>query len=197
MKKIFLFFISFSIGIGLFFLAIKWVGLDPIKKSFVVFGHWEGLLVFFLTFLTFLVSTWKWQIILKALGQELNFKDFFQVYLAGFSIRYFVPVAIFFSEIFQAESLKEIHKISWSKSLASVIIERVSELTINVIIILFSFLIFLFKIGLYHKNFWLLPIIFLFLISSFIFYFYLKIIKKESIIARIVNFLTEKRTRIL
>ncbi|GAI55188.1 unnamed protein product, partial [marine sediment metagenome] len=81
----------------------------------------------------------------------------------------------------------------WPKGLASVIVDRVLEWTINLVVIFFGLLFFFYKIGFSSKN---LGIIFGGILAIFILgiaYFYLKVFKKESIIKVIVKGLGMKR----
>jgi uncharacterized protein (TIRG00374 family) len=180
MKKFLLLLASLLIGIGLFIWIGKIVGWQEIKNAFLVFTGWQGLVIFSLTLLTMLIGSRKWKEILK--GEEVNppFRDLFKLYLAGFSVMFLAPVMFLGGEIFRAYSLKNKNSISWSKGVASVIIDRILDWTVNLVIIFFGVLIFLLMIGLPPRN---LIIIFggffLFFLLG-ISFFYFKTFKRES-----------------
>ena len=190
MKKFFLFFLSLLIGTGLFFWVLKMVGWPEIKKSFLVFTGWQGLVILALTFLMALVGIWKWQAVLKGMGVKISFGNLWRTYLASFSIRYLAPVVIVGSEIFQGHALKEINSVPWEKSMASVIVDRILELTASLVVIFFGISFFLFKIGLPPIKLGLIFAGILSLLTFLITFFYFKSFKKESMakaVGRIFN----------
>jgi uncharacterized protein (TIRG00374 family) len=190
MKKFLLFLFSLLVGTGLFFWILKTVGWQEIKKVFLVFTGWQGLIILLLTFLMALVGTWKWQEILKGLDAKIPLKKLLGAYLAGFSIRYLAPIAIVASEIFQGHILKEMNFIPWSRGMASVVVDRILEWTANLAVIFFGILFFLSKIGLPAQKLCLIFGGALFLFTLLIGFFYFKSFKRESMakaIARVFN----------
>lgn len=181
-KKFFLFFISLLIGIFLFTLVLKFVGWSEIKKAFLVFTLWQGIMILVLTFAKIATATWKWKEILKAEGINLPFLKLLRVYLAGFSILYLFPTAFLGGEIFQSYVLKRKYSISWSKGMASSISDQILDWTTNLVVIFFGIIFFLFKISLLPKK---MATIFFVLFSLALFgisYFYFKVFRKESIL---------------
>jgi len=185
MRKFLLFLISLLIGVGLFIWVLKLVGWQEIKRAFLVFTGWKGLVIVGLSLLVMLIGSRKWKEILK--GEEVNppFRDLFRLYLAGFSVMFLAPVMFLGGEIFRAYILKNKNSIPWSKGVASVIIDRILDWTVNLVTIFFGVLIFLSIIGLPPRN--LIIIfggVFLFFVLG-ISFFYFKTFKKESI-ARLI-----------
>jgi len=191
MKKVLLFLISLSIGVVLFIWIGKTVGWQEIKNAFLVFTGWQGLVIFGLTLLTMLIGNWKWKEILKGGGTNISFFNLLRTYLASFSIRFLAPIILVGAELFQGYVLKERNLVSWSKGIASVIIDRILEWTANLVVIFFGVLIFLLMIGLPPMK---LMIIFggVFLVfAGGIIYFYLRAFKRESMtraFAKIFNY---------
>ncbi len=180
MKKFSLFLFSLLIGTGIFIWIGKTVGWQEIKKAFLVFAGWQGIVIFVLTLLMVLIGTWKWQEILRGQTLNISFKNLLKPYLAGFSIMFLAPILLWGGEIFRAYVLKEKHSITWFRGMASVIIDRILEWTTNLVVIFLGIIFFLYKIGLPPKN---LGIIFggsllIFIIG--ISFFYFKTFKKES-----------------
>lgn len=147
-----------------------------------MFRGWQGMAILFLTLLTLLINVWKWQEILKGEKVKIYFFNLFKPYLAGFSIMYLAPIFFWAGEAFRGYVLKEKYSIEFQKGMASVIIDRISEWTVNLAVIIFGIAFFLIMVGLPPRN---LVIIFggtiLFLII-WVFFFYLKILKRESMI---------------
>jgi uncharacterized protein (TIRG00374 family) len=182
MKKILLFLFSLFIGIGLLIWIVETLGLAEIKRAFLVFTGWHGIIILFLTFLMALVGTWRWKEILKSSGARLSFKELFKPYLAGFALMYFFPIILYAGEVFRGYVLREKHALSWPRGMASVIIDRILEWTIDLVIIFFGILFFLFTIGFPPLKLGIiLGTTFLFF-AVLIAFFYFKSFKKESII---------------
>ncbi|MCP6718463.1 MAG: flippase-like domain-containing protein [Patescibacteria group bacterium] len=182
MKKIFLFLISLFIGIGIFLWIGKIVGWSEIGSAFLLFTGTHGIIIFTLTFIVILIGNRKWQEILRAQDVKISFFELLKAFLAGFSVMFLAPVLVWAGEILRGYVIRRKNKVSWSKIMASVFIDRVLEWTINLIVIVLGSFYFLYKIGLPSKN--LLMIfggVFLIFFSA-IAYFYFKISKKESIV---------------
>lgn len=122
-----------------------------------------------------------WQGVVREKNIEISFWELFKIYLAGFSIRFLAPVLTLGDEIYQSYALKKRNSLSFSKGMATVLIERILEWTINLLVIFFGVIFFLFRIGFPPKN---LAIIlgggFLIFFTG-LFFFYFKTLKRESI----------------
>lgn len=192
MKKSFLFLISFLIGTGLFIWVIKFVGLKKIKDAFLVFTGWQGLIILILTLLILLIGTLKWRMILRAKGGNFPFLDLFKIYLASFSLMYFLPIIILGGEIFRGYILKKRKFLPLKKGISSSFIDRILDWTTSLIIIFFGASFFLFKIGLPSKRVAIIfGLTFLFFLAA-ISFFYIKTFKRESIAKLFLRFLGSK-----
>jgi len=181
MKKFWLFLISLLIGIGLFIWIIKFVGWQAIKNAFLVFTGWQGMVILGLTFLLSLICIWKWKEILKGLGIEISFRNLFRPYFAGFSVMYFFPIVLMGGEVLRCYLLKEKKYLSWTKGMASVIIDRVLDWTTNLITIFFGLIFFLLIASSLPPTWGLIfGGVFISWVAG-ISFFYFKVFKKESI----------------
>lgn len=181
MKKLLLLFFSFLLGIIIFVWILKIVGWQEIKNAFLVFSGWQGGVIFGLTLLMMSVGMWKWREILKGEGIEIRFRGLINPYLAGFSVMFLAPILLWGGEFFRSYILKERNSVPWAKGMASVVIDRILEWTVNLSVIIVGGIFFLLSIGLPPLR---LAVIFgtVFLIFlSGIFFFYFKCVKKESI----------------
>ncbi len=191
-KKTLLFLISLFVGIGLFIWIINFVGWQEVKNAFLVFTGREGIIIFALTLLILIMGNWKWQEILRGEDVEVSFWKIFKPFLAGFGVMFLAPTIIGLGEIVRAYGLKRKNNIAWPKAMASVVIDRIFEWTVNLIIIFFGVLIFLYEIGLPPKNIIIIFVgVFSFLIAG-IFLFYFKIIKRESIVKTVGRVFNER-----
>lgn len=193
MKKLLLFLISLLIGVILFVWVLKIVGWQEIKRAFLVFTGWQGLVIFGLTLLMMLIGNWKWKEILKGENIKISFRELFKPYLAGFTVMFLAPIMLLAGEIFRGYVLKAKNFAPWSKGMASVFIDKITEWTANLIVIFFGVLFFLYTIGLPPRN---LGIIFggAFLFFAFgISIFYFKTIKRESMAKFILRILGPER----
>ena len=127
------------------------------------------------------MRNWTWREVVREKNIEISFWELLKIYLAGFSIRFLAPILTLGDEIYQGYALKKRNSLSFSKGMATVVIERILEWTVNLLVIFFGVLLFLFRIGLPPKN---LAIILgggflIFFTGLFLFYF--KALKRESI----------------
>ena len=180
--RVVVFLFSLLIGFGLFIWVINFVGWQEIKNAFLVFRSWKGIVILLLTFLIMFMRNWTWREVIREKNIEISFWELFKIYLAGFSIRFLAPVLTLGDEIYQSYALKKRNSISWTRGMATVVIERILEWTVNLLVIFFGVLLFLFRIGLPPKN---LAIILgggflIFFAGLFLFYF--KTLKRESIL---------------
>ena len=181
-KRFFLFFFSLLIGIFLFTWVLKLVGWQEIKKAFLIFTLWQGIIILILTFGKILTATWKWKEILRAEGVNVPFFNLLKSYLAGFSIMYLFPTAFLGGEVFQSYILKRKCSISWSKGMASSISDQILDWTTNLVVIFFGMIFFILRIAFLPKKIAIISFIIFPLALFGISYFYFKAFKKESII---------------
>jgi uncharacterized protein (TIRG00374 family) len=191
MRKFWLFLFSLLIGVFLFSWVLKSVGWSEIKRAFLIFTLWQGIVILFLTFLIALVGTWEWKVILKSEGINVSSVDLFKSYLAGFSIMYLFPMAIFGKEIFRSYVLKRKNSVSWTKGMASVIIDRILDFTAELAFIFFGIFFLLLVIGVELKKLGIILGVFLVLMTGLSF-FYFKIFKRESIVKFFIKFFIPK-----
>jgi len=179
--------ISLLTGIGLFVWILKYVGWQEIKEAFLVFTGWQGLVIFGLTLLMALIGNWKWKEILKGEDVKISFRELFKPYIAGFSIMFLAPILLLAGEVFRGYVLREKKEIPWSKGMASVLIDRILEWTVNLTIIFLGVLFFLLIIGLPPiKLLIIFGGVFLFFTGG-IGYFYFKTFKGESMVRAILK----------
>jgi len=148
MKKLFLLILSLLVGLALFVWILKMVGWQAIKDALMVFTGWQGLIILGLTVLMMILGTWKWKEILRGMGEDVPFKGLFGPYLAGFATMFLAPILVWGGEFFRSYVLKSREEITFTKGMASVIVDRILEWTVNLTVIFFGSLFFLLTIGL-------------------------------------------------
>lgn len=182
MKKVLSFLVSLLIGTGLLIWTTRLIGWEKITSSFGFFTFGSGLVILILTFLTILTRAWRWQTILRNRGCKIPILRIFEYYLSGNAIAFFVPMVIFGGEIFRGYDLKEKYGIPWSKSIASVFVDRILELTVYILVAIFGIIFFLFNTNFPpYKIAIIIAVIALIVVASTVF-FYLKSFRRESII---------------
>ncbi len=187
MKKILLFLFSLLIGTALFWWIINNVGWEKIKLAFGHFSIQAGLIILFLTILSALIRSLRWETILKSQQYNIPFLKVCEYYLSGLSITFFFPMVIFGGEIFRGHDLKEKYSIPWSKSIASVIIDRILEITIYAITAIFGVAFFVLKATFAPAKFYLIIFLGTILTLAFIGILYFKIFRKESITSSLLK----------
>jgi uncharacterized protein (TIRG00374 family) len=177
----------------LLFWILRFVGFSEIKQSLSLFGLKHFFIIIAITFVMAIFGIWKWKEILRGEGIKISFFSIAWPYLGGYALMYLIPVLIWGGEIFRAYILKERDSVPLEKGMASIIIDRILEWTINMLVIIVG-------IGFFFSNINLLPkkieiffggVFLLFAIA--LIFFYSKVFKKESIIKTFVRFLGLKR----
>ncbi len=182
MKKVLAFFISLFIGVGLLIWVTSFIGWEKIESAFKFFSFKAGIIILFLTISAILVRAWRWKTILNNQGYNVPALRILEYYLSGNSIAFFIPMVIFGGEIFRGYDLKGKYDMPWSKSIASVVIDRILELTIYAVTAVIGVVFFLLNVGLTSYKIGIIIFSAVFLIVALIALFYFKSFKKESII---------------
>lgn len=144
-RNLLFFLLSFLVGIGLFCWIVRLIGWQDIKRAFLIFAGWQGLLILILTIIIIIIENQKWKDVLKAQKVALSFKELGRILLASSSLRYFVPVALVGGEMFRGYLLNKKHSIAWPKAIASVTIDRILSWTANLVAIFFGICLFMFN----------------------------------------------------
>lgn len=186
-KQKLLFSFSLILGVAIFLWLGKIIGWEEIGKAFAVFTGWQGVVIIVLSFLIAALGNWRWKEILKDSGIEVSFNNLFKIYLGGYSMMYLMPILIWGGEAFRVYGLTKEKNISWKKTFASVIIERILEWTVNILVIFLGLTFFLYNVSLPPKELAIIFGISLAFFVSVIAYFYFKALRKKSIVREIVK----------
>lgn len=190
-QKLLLIF-SFLLGLAIFLWLGRIIGWGEIGKAFTVFNGWQGLAIIIISFTIALIGNWRWKEILKDSGIDIPFFSLFKIYLGGYAMMYLFPILVWGGEAFRVYGLTKVENLSWKKTFASVIIERILEWTVNILVIFLGLSFFLYKVYLPPKE---LVIVFgacLLFFVSIITYFYIKALGKKSIVREIVRNFAKK-----
>ncbi len=182
MKKFLLFLFSFLIGGGLFWWILKTVGWGQIWLVFKTFSIQSGIIILALTVASVLIRSWRWKTILKSQGYNIPVLKVLEYYISGNSISFLMPMVIFGGEIFRGYDLKDKYSMPWSKSIASVIIDRILEITIYSIIIILGVIFFICRANFPSKEMGLIIFLIVFIIIVLMAIFYFRSFRKKSII---------------
>lgn len=183
MKKILFFLVSFLIGFLILGTILLKVGLEQVSKAFENFNFLGISFIIFIAFLSFLVCALRWSFVLKKLGYEISYKKIFGLYLGGFALSYFSPVAILGGEIFMIYGLKKLFSLPFEKGATSIFVFKILDALVFFIFLFLGIYIFFFKAEFIPSTKFFLAgggmAIFLF---SLLCFFFLKSSKKESLL---------------
>lgn len=182
MNKVLFFLISLIIGVGLLVWTTNFIGWEKITLAFKFFSLKAGLIILSLTVLAVSIRAWRWKTILKSQGYNIPVLKILEYYLSGNAITFFMPMVIFGGEIFRGYDLKEKYDVPWSKSIASVVIDRILELTLYAVATVFGVIFFLLYTSAPSYKTGIIIFSTVFLISALIGFFYFKSFKRESVI---------------
>ena len=182
MKKVLLFFISLAVGSALLFAVVQKTGWEDVKSVFLSFSGWDGLIILGLSVLMMVVGNWRWREVLKGQGINIPFFPLLEIYFAGFFVMFLAPIIFFGGETLRAYLIRKKYSVSWDPAVASVVVDRMVELTVYVAVILVGVSYFVFSTGFNFSGFNLVLGSVLALFVAGIFLFYSKCFKKQSIL---------------
>jgi hypothetical protein len=119
------------LGAILFFWSIRSVPFPDIVEVLAGLDIWKIIILLSLNGFILLVAPMRWWLILKAQKNEIPYLPLAAYRLAGSAVSYFTPGQNFGGEPVQVLALHKRHKISGSKGLASVTLDRAIELFSN------------------------------------------------------------------
>jgi len=143
MKRVILVVGALAAGGALFWFLISGIGWEAILSALRMFSLPKAAVVILLTAVFFWVGILRWQAILKGQGQNLSMSALWKVYIGGFSFLFFLPIIPFASELFRGSQVKKQNDVPTVKGMASVIIDRILEITSNLFVVVVGSIIFL------------------------------------------------------
>ena len=181
MKRLILLFSTLLLGSVLFGLLISGIGWEEIWETLRTLSFFEISIITLLTAVFLGVGVFRWQAILRGQGHTFSFFALWRMYLAGFSLLFFFPFIPFASEVFRGSQLHKQSNVPLVKSLASVIIDRIFEVTSNLFVIIIGGVIFL-SLGdsAPHSLKAVALIVFIVLWSLLLIFLYLRIFQRKS-----------------
>ncbi len=195
LRKSLKFFAALIIGLLAFIWAVKTVGWKTIPAAFSLFLSLKGLAILGITFLASLSGFLRWKTILRKVSGRYSFPELFKIWLASFTVSYLLtPIAFLGGEPFRAYLSKKKYKLSWEKSAAAVIIDRLLEWTVFLIFTIAGVLFFIF-LNTANLNIYLILSSSVLVLSLFVLLviFYAKSLKKESVLKWLLKVLKIKR----
>jgi len=187
MKKKVLALISVIIGLLLLIGALSSVNLGKIIGALSEFKFYKYFILLILFLITFSLTVMRWKVILSSLGHKISFLSLFIAKLVSYPISYFTPFARLGGEPFRAYALKREDNIKLSIGVASVLIDKIIEITCGSLLILYGLVYILIKYTLSKNLIIALSIPFL-LFVVFLYVFYFKTIRNEGFFTAILKF---------
>jgi len=182
MKKIVKFLIALSVGLFLFWFIVGKAGWERLSEALVFLISLKGLLVILLTFIIGVISILRWKLILRAQGFDLRAKDLGKLWAVGFTISYLTPVALFGGEAFRIYLTKKKFNLSWEKSAASVVIDKILDGTLFLMFLIAGILAFLFYGYFPSKMTASLVCLIILGLAGLLLLFYFKAMNRESVL---------------
>lgn len=131
MKKAIFISIALAVGVALFIVTGERVGWTTIGGAFKILGPLHILALVLVNGFSFILSAWRWQLIMKGIGMEKT--PFFPTFVAktvGYAISYITPSVYIGGEPLRAWIYREETKSPWDKTVASIIADQAIDLTI-------------------------------------------------------------------
>ena len=183
MRKLLIALFSFILGMALFLWVVNTIGwrrVVEILQSTFSFSEFVTLLLVTVGIVG--VGILRWKVILKSLGHDVPFLALIPSYLVGFCISFVAPMIVFGGEVFRAFALQSAKGVPTGKGVASAVIERFVEFTISFFVIVAGVLTLLAHTTVLPPHVLLLLVAGVSSLGAFIFFFYIKSFRKESIL---------------
>lgn len=129
---------TFFIGIMIFTLVIKKIGIEQIAETISMISPKHLLFLIFLNSAGVIISIYRWKIILRALEFPVSWTKLTMAKLMGLAINYVTPGVFLGGEPFKALYLKTELDLPLRKSAVSIIIDEALFLGVTLILILFG-----------------------------------------------------------
>ncbi len=196
MKKGIFFIISILVGISLFIGVFLHIGIAEIWQTIIDFSFVKWFLILALYFISFFVTLYRWQLILRSQGFPVKMKQIFPAKIVGFSVDYLTPSPNVGGEAIRAMVLKKSTGISMSQGLASIVIDKIMDFSYALPFLLFSIIYVLIKFDLTWKlvsGLLIVSLTFIFLII----FFYFRTLKHQDFFGSIIRFLRLDRLKLM
>lgn len=147
MVKILLVSASLISGLVMFAAVVFFVGVEEIGKGLLEFAPLGAIPLVGLTMIGHVLNTIWWRSILGKIGIIIPFIPLLKIELVGYAGSYITPVALIGGEAVRGYILREQYGVSWSKSVASMGIEKMIEASVLISTIFTGAILFLMQSG--------------------------------------------------
>jgi len=172
------------LGVGIFYLVWQAIGGQEIFDSFKAFSGVNLALWLIVSVCIMCFNTLRWQMILKTQKANIPFIRLLSYKLSGFAISFATPSAQVGGEPVRAFLLKKKEKVSYAKSISTIIMDKVFELTVNALFAFAGFIILITTFSL-PREFELMLMLGFFIALSLIVMFYHQTMTGKSTIRNI------------
>jgi uncharacterized protein (TIRG00374 family) len=180
MKGLIRFFITFFIGIFLFYFVVKEVGTKTIFSAISLFLKPEGLVILGVTFLIVLVGAIRWKEILKSEGEDVSLFLTMRYLVKGFTVDFLTPFSLFGGEAVRIFLMEK--EVGVKKSAFSALTDKIIDVTAHVFFLILGTIIFIFYSTVFHKTLLVYALGTIFSILFILFIFYGRVLKKKSFV---------------
>lgn len=197
MKKAFQFLIFLLAGLVVFLVVVFKLGWQAVEQSFKLFFSPAGLLLTGFTGLSFFFAALRWKIIFQSQGQSFSWREISKFWLAGLSVGYFAPFTLFGGEVSRVYFIrKKLPRIDLADNMASMSCDKLLDATLFFLFLIAGIVFFALSATLPH-NWWFYGAILVAAgLFSFLAFFYVKRLRKESAVEYILKKIGVKKERL-
>lgn len=131
------------LAIGLLAWALREIHPADVLSALGRFQAWQWLALALLNLAILLNTSLRWYWLVRAQGYRVGFWRIFRYRLAGFAVSYFTPGPQFGGEPLQVLALTRNHGLDAASAVASVSLDRLFDLLINLLYLLFGVVLIL------------------------------------------------------
>ncbi len=188
MKKFLLVLLSLILGVVFFIFALQKFSWEQIWKSANILSWWQFLLVGFLFLIAFLISIFRWKIVIGSQSSErVSFWTAFKARTVGFTLSYLTPSVYFGGEALRGMILNEDSNLDWTTNIFSIIVDKAIDMTVGAFIMLFGLAYILFYFNLPSWLNWIIwSVVFIWLVAGYL--FYSRALRGKGFFSSLINF---------
>lgn len=120
-------------GVLLLWMALRSISLKELTVQLKQANYWLGIPVLLVSLAGYFIRIFRWRILFRSLNEQVSIRSSFIAISAGYLVSYALPRA---GEITRCMLVKRYNGVAFSRSLATVIIERITDIICLLLLIL-------------------------------------------------------------
>ncbi len=188
--------LAFLIGIIIFIIVIEEAGVESLSLAMNILFSYKGLVIILISIVAYIISIYKWKNIIETHRKSpVSFNEISKIWLAGYAADRATPVDFLGGGPVRVFLARKKLNITYGEAISSVIIDKILDVTFFMLFLIggvFTFLLLGKELSFLYAIY---GILILFFFTVILFYFYLRVLRKESIFLWVFKKFSGKKHR--